>query len=66
VTTCKFRILNEGIFSYDKTVSDNSQISMRGFWHTLIARARIYAGRAHLSSENNENYYKDDRKNGLQ
>src|SRR2546421_12978264 len=38
VTTCKFRILDEGDFSRDKTVSDNSQIAMRGFWHTLIAR----------------------------
>src|SRR5207245_8575616 len=29
VTTCKFRILDEGGFSHDKTVSDNSQIAMR-------------------------------------
>src|SRR5438876_10956990 len=48
VTTCKFRILDEGGFSRDKTVSDTSQIAMRGFWHTLIARGRSYAGRVQL------------------
>ena len=47
VTTCKFRILNEGRFSRDKTVCDSSQIAKRGFWHTLIARGRTYAIRVH-------------------
>jgi len=31
VTTCKFRILDEGNYSHDKTVSENSQYPREDF-----------------------------------